>query len=59
VHQLDDLRLDLVEYAVARAFGRESVFTRIFPVYRAGALPCGWRGRYPEGTLLVHVPPAR
>ena len=29
---------------------------RLFDVYRMGGFPCGWKGEFPEGKLLVFSP---
>jgi hypothetical protein len=29
-------------------------FLELLRVYEAGRLPCGWRGRWPDGSLVVH-----
>lgn len=33
-----------------------SFFETVFRVYKAGGLPCGWEGKYPDGKLVVFVP---
>ena len=29
-------------------------YLRLFEVYESGHLPCGWRGKWPEGLLRVY-----
>lgn len=47
---------DLKYIAQGRAvFGRkESLFERMFQCYQCGGYPCGWRGNFPEGQMLVY-----
>lgn len=33
--------------------GRPEFFAHLLAVYRAGHIPCGWDGEWPEGRLLV------
>lgn len=34
----------------------DTVRERLFRVYRTGGYPCGWRGRFPTGDLVVYSP---
>ena len=35
----------------------ESWWERLYKIYRDGGYVCGWHGHYPEGKLVVYVPP--
>ncbi len=53
---LDSVRWDLQAYLLASAYDRHRpppVLHDLFRVYDAGRFPCGWRGKYPAGELLV------
>jgi len=49
-----DLSLSLVGCRMRDLPGAPAFFEQLLPVYRAGHLPCGWRGgRPPQGELLA------
>lgn len=52
---LDDVASDLYYIAWKRAvLGTETeFFETVFEAYKAGGWPCGWRGSYPTGSLIV------
>ncbi len=53
---LDSVWWDLHSYLMTAAYARHrppQFFDSIFRVYDAGRFPCGWRGEYPDGELLV------
>lgn len=57
---LDDIVADLGNAVMSRCvFGRDDtrLFERVFRAYRVGGWPCGWRGRHPDGLLVVYEPP--
>jgi hypothetical protein len=47
---------DLGNIARRRAvFGiKDGFFERMFRCYQCGGYPCGWRGNYPEGHMIVY-----
>lgn len=49
---------DMYACARARAVDEDGspFFERLLKIYQSGGWPCGWEGRYPEGTLVVFVP---
>lgn len=54
----DEVSSDLVHCAEARALTDGTglpFWERLFEVYKAGGFPCGWYGKYPDGTLIVYV----
>jgi hypothetical protein len=62
-HGLDDAILHSVQWDVLGALmentylnsGHHSFFfSELLWVYEAGHVPCGWRGEWPEGSLLVY-----
>jgi|SRR5581483_430988 len=57
---LDDIASDFYHCAYKRAvFGSgPHFFETLYECYRAGAWPCGWKGEYPAGTLVVYLPSA-
>ncbi|MDG5471417.1 cytoplasmic protein [Jeotgalibacillus sp. ET6] len=34
----------------------ENFHEKLFQVYKQGAWPCGWKGKYPAGKIIVYVP---
>jgi hypothetical protein len=54
----NDIIGDLYACAKARAVDEDGspFFERLLKIYQSGGWPCGWEGRYPEGTLVVYVP---
>ncbi|PDY46418.1 cytoplasmic protein [Bacillus pseudomycoides] len=34
----------------------DNFYERIFEVYKHGGWPCGWKGEYPEGNMIVYMP---
>ncbi|MGG2088038.1 cytoplasmic protein [Priestia aryabhattai] len=34
----------------------DNFYEKIFEVYKQGGWPCGWKGTYPIGEIIVHVP---
>ena len=34
----------------------DNFYEKIFEVYKAGGWPCGWKGTYPNGEVIVYVP---
>lgn len=62
-HGLDDDFVHSVQWNILGALmentylicgHRSFFFSELLWVYEAGHLPCGWRGKWPRGTLLVY-----
>ncbi|MFJ8526922.1 cytoplasmic protein [Bacillus sp. NPDC094106] len=34
----------------------DNFYERIFNVYKLGGWPCGWKGEYPKGKMIVYIP---
>lgn len=34
----------------------DNFYEKIFEVYKVGGWPCGWKGTYPNGEVIVYVP---
>ncbi len=34
----------------------DNFYEKIFEVYKQGGWPCGWKGRYPIGDMIVYIP---
>jgi hypothetical protein len=49
-----DLLGALMENAYLGSGHRSCFFLELLWVYEAGHFPCGWRGAWPDGTLLVY-----
>ncbi|MEK8215211.1 hypothetical protein [Paenibacillus sp. FSL L8-0463] len=47
-----DLLCVLMEYAYSDLVAPGFYF-KMFDVYEAGHLPCGWKGKWPEGNVLI------
>ena len=47
---------DLNNCAINRAINGEisNFFEDLFEVYQSGAIPCGWKGNYPEGKIVAY-----
>jgi hypothetical protein len=55
---LDDVASDFYNCAYKRAVlgNVPHLFETLYECYRAGGWPCGWRGQYPDGVLVVYSP---
>jgi hypothetical protein len=55
---VDQVASDFYHCAYKRAvFGIEShFFETLYECYCAGGWPCGWKGEYPAGTLVIYLP---
>lgn len=55
---MDEVASDFYRCAYKRAvLGDQShFFETLYECYRAGGWPCGWKGEYPEGKLVVYLP---
>ncbi|SHL80823.1 hypothetical protein SAMN02745136_05738 [Anaerocolumna jejuensis DSM 15929] len=54
----DDAYADIVNCAICRAiYGQnDSLFEKLYNVYKSGGWPCGWEGNFPEGKLIAFYP---
>ena len=34
----------------------DNFYEKIFEVYKQGGWPCGWKGTYPKGEMIVYMP---
>src|SRR3569833_3112775 len=55
---IDDIDADLCAIAESRALiGKTNEFYEaLFRAYISGGWPCGWKGQYPEGKMVVYCP---
>ena len=55
IHEAEDIANDMHVLALNRcACGViDSFDERLFSIYKAGGYPCGWKGKYPDGQLVV------
>lgn len=53
---MDEVASDFYRCAYKRAVlgGEPHFFETLYECYRAGGWPCGWKGNYPVGTLVVY-----
>ena len=33
-----------------------SLYEKVFKVYKMGGWPCGWKGEYMKGKMIVYLP---
>ncbi|MCB2357417.1 hypothetical protein [Clostridium estertheticum] len=54
----DDIYSDLADCLICRGLygDNDSLFEKMYIVYKSGGWPCGWRGNYPEGKLIAFYP---
>lgn len=54
----DKVASDFYHFAYKRAVLGDvpHFFETLLDIYRAGGWPCGWKGSYPAGRLVVYVP---
>lgn len=52
---VDDVVGDLYNCAYRRAVVgyKDGLFERIFDAYQSGGWPCGWKGNFPRGVIMV------
>jgi hypothetical protein len=52
---VDDVASDLYNCTYRRAVlgYKDGLFEKIFDAYKSGGWPCGWKGDFPEGVLIV------
>ncbi|WBW96127.1 hypothetical protein [Oceanirhabdus sp. W0125-5] len=58
IDSLDDVYSDLSDCIICRGlYGKNnSIFEKMYYIYKSGGWPCGWSGNYPEGKLIVFYP---
>lgn len=47
-----DLLTALMEYAYS-TYVKPGFHTELLEIYNSGHIPCGWKGKWPQGSLLV------
>ena len=53
----DDIYSDLCDCMIGRLIlGKDYLFEKLYTVYKSGGRPCGWKGNFPEGKLIVFYP---
>lgn len=55
----EEIVADLNNCAISRAVnGKDETnfFEKLFEIYKAGGLPCGWQGEYPDGKIVAYLP---
>lgn len=54
----DDAYADIVNCAICRGiYGQnDSLFEKLYNVYKSGGWPCGFEGNFPEGKLIAFYP---
>ncbi|MBP3611326.1 MAG: hypothetical protein J6J42_13440 [Lachnospiraceae bacterium] len=53
---LDDMKMNIVSLFMLEYYSEYyscDFYESILKIYMAGHLPCGWKGKYPEGKFLV------
>lgn len=55
---LDEVDSDMRGILVNRAINglTDNLFEKIFQFYKDGGWPCGWKGDYPQGKMIVFSP---
>lgn len=52
----DSVRWDILSAVIQEQYwhlGSPKFFLDLFPFYEAGHFPCGWRGNWPDGKLVI------
>ncbi|MDR0481061.1 MAG: hypothetical protein LBG66_04150 [Gallionellaceae bacterium] len=53
----NDIEADLLNCCInIYVNGQNKLFDRMWEIYSQGGWPCGWKGEYPEGQLVVYSP---
>ncbi len=54
----EEVQGDLYMCAINRLVNgnKFNFYEKVFNAYRAGGWPCGWKGNYPDGDLIVYIP---
>jgi hypothetical protein len=53
----DSARWDVISAVVEEQYwqlGAPKFFLELFPIYELGHFPCGWRGTWPDGSLVIY-----
>lgn len=53
---LNDISFNILSIFLASYFSQyynSEFFNRLLEIYLSGHLPCGWRGKYPNGSILI------
>ncbi|MBT2639417.1 hypothetical protein [Bacillus sp. ISL-39] len=62
-HNLDQIFIDCITWDISHAIMeatykrcnvRKKFFLDLLSIYESGNFPCGWNGKWPEGTLWVY-----
>lgn len=43
----------IMEYTYSECKNRPTFFLELLTIYESGNFPCGWEGKYPNGSILV------
>ena len=52
-----DLLMIIMKLTISKRFSPNDephFYNELLEIYKAGQFPCGWRGSYPEGTVLIY-----
>ncbi len=52
-----DLLMIIMKLTISKRFSSNDepyFYNELLEIYKAGHFPCGWRGSYPEGTILIY-----
>lgn len=58
INILEEVERDLEMCALNRLVNGkvDNFYEKVFKVYKMGGWPCGWKGEYPEGKMIVYLP---
>ncbi|MGH1287384.1 cytoplasmic protein [Bacillus toyonensis] len=58
INIIEEVERDLEMCALNRLVNGkvDNFYERIFAMYKLGGWPCGWKGEYPEGRMIVYSP---
>ncbi len=54
---LDDIKMNILSIFMLEYYAKyysSDFYTKMFKIYLAGHLPCGWFGEYPNGKFIVY-----
>ena len=54
---LDDIKMNILSIFMLEYYAKyysSDFYTKMFKIYLAGHLPCGWFGEYPNGNFIVY-----
>lgn len=52
-----DLLMIIMKLTISKRFSSNDepyFYNELLEIYKSGHFPCGWRGHYPEGTVLIY-----